>query len=164
MAKKLAKTETATPPETATPNGFAVARPAPLAIPRPRANLVVRADIDGTTEEGIAQLYNLVGGEAGKGREYLGRTIEVVGYIVHPASVEGEDGEVHDYARTVLLLADGTQIAVGSDVIPRRLELYEMMIRQAPWDPPAKMQITPLRSRKGREYFSITAVVEPIAE
>lgn len=136
--------------------------PAPMTVPRRQAALVVRADIDSSTEGGRATLYNLIGGEAGKGREYLDRTIEVVGYIVHPASVEGEDGEVHDYARTVLLLADGTQIAVGSDVIPRRLELFEMMVRPAPWDPPAKIQITALRSRQGREYFSITAVVEPI--
>lgn len=120
-----------------------------------------RATFDLTTERGRAELLEIIEAPALAADENLNVDIDVVGYVCHPAErIDQETGEVSHFTRTVLLLADGRKIGMGSDFARRSLDRMAFVRGHAPWNPPLKCRIVPERSSNKRTYYRIAAVVQ----
>lgn len=120
---------------------------------------LIRADLGADPEQQRVGMYNAAFGPSIDGAAILGQPIEAVGYIVHPAESSDEDtGEIRTYLRTVILTAQGGRVAVGSDVIPRRLRDVERYLRPAPWQPPLTLIIKDKKGKRGRTYFTLEVV------
>ena len=125
-----------------------------------KKNIIVKADMDFATLEGRKQLYNLIAGPSLAASDLIGQELAAIGYIVHDQEGEDEEtGEVINYARTLILLEGGTHVSFGSKVIPHQLRNLEDCVGSAPWNPPVKVVVEELWSKKKRRYYSLRVVV-----
>lgn len=86
--------------------------------------------------------------------DMVDKPIDVVGFLVRDATgINMETGEQQTWPRTVLLLADGTSLATGSDQIPDCLRSLCAVFGPAPWNPPKKLVLRAPKSEKKRTYF-----------
>lgn len=82
---------------------------------------------------------------------HLNVTLPLVHFLLKPAQKE-EDGEIKEWIRSVLFLADGTMISFGSMGIVKSLMLIQQLDRMAPWNPPLLKQIRVGKTSKGRPW------------
>lgn len=118
---------------------------------------VTSLNAKGNTQERY-QLFNILNDESEPKEPHINTILELVHYCMVPASKPQEDGEVTEFVRTVLLTADGKQIAFGSKGIVKSLHLIISLLRPAPWKPPLKVKLV-VRQLGGQRQWP---VLEPI--
>jgi hypothetical protein len=117
--------------------------------------------LDYTTARGQAMIVRLSGpptmtvAEAGE-KEYA-----VVDYLIHPAeSVDEDTGELSQFVRCSLLLADGRTISTSGPLVCRKWLLILRMCGQPSEDRPIAVRFARRSSRRqGRIYDDIELVV-----
>ena len=80
-------------------------------------------------------LHDALLDESDGSAKYLNCDLAMVGYTLLPAS-KIEEGELHEWVRTIIHLADGGRVAFGSRGIIKSLQLISQLDREPPWNPP----------------------------
>lgn len=136
-----------------------------LAIPTPGGTLLpewwtkiygpvcmYRTTLDTTKPEQRAQLLSAVNDDVPGCKSVLNVPIEIVGYTASPAGRVVE-GEIQEWVRIVLHLADGSNIASGSMGLLKSLMLIEQLDRPAPWRPPIVKVLRARDLADGKQWF-----------
>lgn len=85
--------------------------------------------------------------------------IELAAIVVHPQTLVNEEtGEVFEVQRTVLKTADGLWIAFCSGGIVRSLKTLLALWGPPPWNPPLKVKVQRIKTRRGRTTFALKAI------
>lgn len=119
-----------------------------LEIPTPGGTLVPKwwADVYGprtlfkTTlnlkdEAQRAVILRSINEDCDTARSVLNIPLDIMGYTISPAS-KVKDGEVNEWVRCVLHLADGRNVAAGSMGLLKSIMMIEQLHSPAPWNPP----------------------------
>jgi hypothetical protein len=84
-------------------------------------------------------------------------------WLVHPVSHPNpETGEVHEYARTVFICADGTTVASCSAVVPHRLAAALSLFTPADWQAGVGFELRSRPRKRGPgNYHDLRCVTVP---
>lgn len=69
-------------------------------------------------------------------KDVINTRLEVVAYTISPASREDDSGEISEWLRIALHLADGRNISCASSGVLRSLMLRSQLMGLPPWNPP----------------------------
>ena len=89
--------------------------------------------------------------------EYVNQEMDLVHYLIQPACKE-VDGELQEFVRTILFLADGRRVAFGSMGVVKSLMLIQQLERPAPWSPPLRVRLKLGKTSKGFQWPSLIPV------
>jgi hypothetical protein len=98
-------------------------------------------------------LYSAVMGDSKEASDVLNTDLSVVHVVFTQASAINPDTSKRDHwIRTILLLADGGQVAFGSQGILKSLGFYALCVAPPPWNPPARMRLKSEQIGRNRWY------------
>lgn len=116
------------------------------------ANVLYRTTLNTRDPEQRAILLRAINDDCDTVKSVLNLPIEVVGYTISPAARE-VDGELHEWVRVVLHLADGRNVSAGSKGLLRSIMLTEQLDRPAPWNPPIGKVIKARDLVGGKQWY-----------
>lgn len=127
-------------------------------VPRPDTPLTsCPTTIDLSTHEGKAMMIAATGMPDITVDPTLPTEMDITGYIVFPdAQVDEETGELKQFNRTVLILADGRTFATTSEVILKRLQAIVQLWGRGPWHPPLRVcAVCRIGRKRGRLFHDL---------
>lgn len=87
--------------------------------------------------------------------DLLKQDIEVVHVVLHPVSIETEDGELIQITRSVLISPSGETAGFASDGVIKSLQSLASIYGPPPWNPPLRLKLVQVNTRKGRRYYCL---------
>lgn len=86
-------------------------------------------------------------------RQAVGRIMEIVGYVIHPAELTDQrTGEVKCKLRCVLLCRDGSTVSTMSNGVLRVVRVLATTRKQGRWNPPVRAEIKEYPLEGGKTY------------
>jgi hypothetical protein len=100
------------------------------------------------------------GPDAASGSDLVGTVIEIEHWYAHRVSIEGENGEVIDTPRVVLIQPDGSAIKFVSAGIFDALRLIVKYYGRRKFAPPLRVMIKQVKTRKGFKMLTLSPVLD----
>jgi hypothetical protein len=110
-----------------------------------------------------ARLLQAINEDCVKAKDVLNVPIDLIGYTLSPAGRMVE-GELQEWVRCVLHLADGRNVAAGSMGLVRSLMLIEQLDRPAPWEPPMTVVLKARDLGNSKQWYSLALPPTPREE
>jgi len=117
-------------------------------------------NFDGPPERQMLLEMAATGPDAASGSDLVGTTLDVVYWYAHRVSIEGENGEVMEAPRVVLIQPDGSAVKFVSDGIFDALRMIVKYYGRRPFNPPLRMQIKEVKTRRGRKMLTLSPVLD----
>lgn len=115
-------------------------------------NTLYRTTLDVKQPEQRALLLRSINEDCDTAKSVINLPLEIVGYTISPAARE-VDGELQEWVRVVLHLADGRNIAAGSKGLVRSIMLIEQLDKPAPWNPPLRKILKARDLAGGKQWY-----------
>lgn len=119
----------------------------------------ILSSFDVSTPEGKIGLFNAIQGESQKAEKWINTELEVVHVVCHGAEFEGEDGELVNQTRTVLVLKGGEQIGFVSQGIVKAIHMIAFAFGPPPWPQGLKCRLSQEDLGNGRRWFKLTPIL-----
>jgi len=148
-----------------TPEGDIVSRSETLPIPYKEQPLSMAAlkqsaesvhNFNGTPLDIWSQEALATGCDCADGSDYIGKRLEVESIYIHRIEIDGEDGEMVECYRTVLLtINEPLPIGFVSDGVAKGAFNLLQTLGQNRFDPAVSVRISSKKTSKGHRFYSL---------
>ena len=123
-------------------------------------NTLYKTTLDTRQPDQRALLLRSINEDCDTAKSVLNLPLEIVGYTISPAARE-VDGELQEWVRVVIHLADGRNIAAGSKGLLRSIMLIEQLDKPAPWNPPLRKTLKARDLQGGKQWYYLIDAEPP---